>query len=137
MSLSLGDGVSDTPIAVRALIPYVAYLDKQGVAHWDVAGEMLARYANLIEESEKQAARIRELEHQLETAAQLRRSDISVMGKLEDKITTQEEALAAVRGIILGSTGVYGWHLNGEPAPWREFDLPETLLDFPPDKEKS
>ncbi len=54
--------MSDTPIAVRALIPHVRYIDKRGIAHSDVAGEMLARYADLIEESGKQTARIRELE---------------------------------------------------------------------------
>lgn len=31
------------------------------------------------------------------------------------------EALESILNIIHVSTGVYGYHLNGEPSPWSEF----------------
>ncbi len=40
-------------------------------------------------------------------------------------IVTVPELLEAVEGflnIVANTRGVYGYHLNGDPAPWSEFD---------------
>ena len=54
--------------------------------------------------------------------------------ELEAKLAAAEKALDAVGALINESTGVYGLHLNGDPAPWEELRVggrfEEWLVDF-------
>lgn len=59
-----------------------------------------------------------------EEAAQKTVVPANEIESLREEIRRLRAALHEVRDLILESTGVYGLHLNGDPAPWAELIYP-------------
>ena len=61
--------------------------------------------------------------------------------KAEAEVERLRKGIAAVSSLIADSSGVYGLHLNGDPAPWDELlsggRFEEWLADFDAARGKS
>jgi hypothetical protein len=68
------------------------------------------------------------------TLAELLRTGKELMQEHADRIKTLEAGIESVTELIENSNGVYGLHLNGDPAPWGDLStggrFEEWLLDF-------
>jgi len=101
---------------------------KSGPEHYECAvGEVKSLQA------EKDAIKVAAWDKWADTLTQWNAA-IQRAEKAEAEVERLRKGIAAVSALIADSSGVYGLHLNGDPAPWDELlsggRFEEWLADF-------